>query len=260
MTYQSIQSFLISVFTMLFIAYVLIGILLYIKQRDFLYFPTEVIKTDYLQKIFSINGEKIHSTIINPKKQHAIIYFGGNAGTVDYNVEQFSKLKEHTSYLVKYRGYSGSSGEPTEEGLYADALAIYDEIQSEYKSISIIGRSLGSGVATWLTSQREVEKLVLVTPYDSITNVAQERFSLYPVFLIIKDKYDSISSIKSINTATLILIAQNDTMISYARSQALVEASKNPKVVIIPNTTHNSISDTTEYQQILQSFLEAREL
>ena len=260
MTYQNIQSFLISIFTMLFIAYVLIGILLYIKQRDFLYFPTEVIKTNHLQKIFSINGEKIHSTIINPKKQHAIIYFGGNAGTVDYNVEQFSKLKEHTSYLVKYRGYSGSSGEPTEEGLYADALAIYDEIQSEYKSISIIGRSLGSGVATWLASQREVEKLVLVTPYDSIANVAQERFVLYPISLIIKDKYDSITYAKNIKATTLILIAQNDTTISYERSKALVDVFKNPKVVIIAKATHNDIINNKEYEAVLKSFLETREL
>lgn len=255
MLYQQIQSFFISVFVVLFTVYFLIGVFLYIKQRDFLYFPTESIKTEYLQKTFHINGEKIQATILNPKKDHAILYFGGNAEIVDYNTNEYTSLFEgYTTYLIKYRGYSGSSGEATQEGLFEDALAVYDEIQSEYKSVSIIGRSLGSGIAVWVASQREISRLVLVTPYDSITNVAQEKFKYYPIFLLLKDSYNSLAYIKDIKVKTLVLIAQNDKIISYERSQTLVKALMYPKTEIIANASHDDITKDSEYHKLLRGF------
>jgi hypothetical protein len=76
--------------------------------------------------------------------------------------------------------------------LFSDALAIYDRIKKDHQQIIAIGRSLGTGVAVYLAAQREIEKLVLVTPFDSLRSVAQEIYPIYPISLILKESYRSI--------------------------------------------------------------------
>ena len=254
---QNIQSILFSILTIAVTVYLIVGVFLYIKQRDFIYFPTLSIG-DNNQEEFHINSQIIKTTIINQGKKDAIIYFGGNAEIVDYNINQFSKtFEEHTIYLVKYRGYSGSSGKPTEKGLYNDALAIYDKINLKYKTVSIIGRSLGSGVATFVASKRDIYKLALITPFDSVESVAQKRFPLYPVFIILKDKYNSIGRVDDINASTLIIIAQNDTIIEYANSEALVDKFPSSQISVetIEDATHNNIINYDKYYTLLKDFL-----
>lgn len=241
------------------VVYIVVGVFLYIKQRDFIYFPAGSIVTDYKQKIFNINNQTIKATIINHKKSNAIIYFGGNAEIVDYNADKFSKIfEEYSVYMVKYRGYSGSSGKITEDALYKDALAIYDEIKSEHKTISIIGRSLGSGVATWVASKRNINKLVLVTPFDSVESVAQKRFVLYPISIILNDKHNSIGRVNAIKASTLMLIAQNDEIIKYQHSKALADSFplSQIKIKIIKDATHNNIIDFDIYNISLKNFFE----
>jgi esterase/lipase len=239
--------------------YIIIGVFLYFKQNDFLYFPTPKIQSSYKEKIFVSENESIRATVLNVGRNKAIIYFGGNAENVDANAEQFSSIfKDYTIYLVKYRGYGMSSGQPTENGLYLDALKIYDTIKKQYKSISIIGRSLGTGVATYLASKRDVKKLVLITPFDSIESVAQERFPIYPMFLLLNDKYKSIDRVNQIKAKTLILIAQNDQIIKKSHTMHLID--KFPRSLleykIIENTNHNSISSSKQYYKWLQEFLD----
>jgi len=238
--------------------YLLFGLYLYIKQRDILYHPTEPIVHKFKKKIFAINNQKIVATLLNRGHKKALIYFGGNAETVDYNIQNFIDLfNDTTIYLVNYRGYGGSSGKPTETSLYADALAIYDEIDSQHESISLIGRSLGSGVATYLASKRPIEKLILVTPFDSISSVAQEIFLWYPMSLLLKDQYRSIDRVADIKAETLILIAQDDKIVSYERSKALIDSFTDREVTvkILENTTHNSISYDPLYYRYMRDFL-----
>ena len=66
-----------------------------------------------------------------------------------------------------------------------------------------MGRSLGTGIATALASQRTVAGLVLVTPYDSIANVASDRYPWLPVHLLIKDSYDSATGIRQVEAPVL---------------------------------------------------------
>ena len=87
----------------------------------------------------------------------AIIYFGGNAESMAQSSDEIARqFPAFTVYLMDYRGYGRSTGEPSEEGLYSDALKLYDTMKSKYESISIGGRSLGSGIAVYVASQRKV--------------------------------------------------------------------------------------------------------
>ena len=249
---------LINILTFLLAAYLGFGLLLYLMQRHFLYFPTQAIQHHYRQLSFNTDGESIKVTVLNTGKERAIIYFGGNGETVDNNAAIFSAtFTDHTVYLVNYRGYGGSTGQPGEQGFYSDALFVFDEIKPEYTDISVIGRSLGSGVATFLASKREVNKLILITPFDSIQNVAQAIYRIYPIAFMLKDKYESLGRVASIKAKTLVMIAEKDTIIKVKHSMRLVNAFPASQITwhILSNENHNSISYNEKYYTLLKQFL-----
>lgn len=221
-----------------------------------IYYPTEEVRHGFTERIFKNDCELIKVIVLNPNHDCAIIYFGGNAENVVYSSLDFQQLVSNTVYLVNYRGYSGSTGYPTEKGLCSDALFIYDHIVTNHTEVSVIGRSLGSGIATYLASQREISKLVLATPFDSLQNIAQSRFWIYPSSIILKDKYRSIDRVKNIDVQTLILIAGNDQIIPYQNSVNLSEAfpEEQISVKIIKNRGHNDISTSVEYMNAINSF------
>jgi pimeloyl-ACP methyl ester carboxylesterase len=77
-----------------------------------------------------------------------------------------------------YRGFGGSGGSPSEEAIAEDALALFDQVYASHPQVSLIGRSLGSGVAVRLASQRPVQNLILVTPYNSLEEIAVTAISV----------------------------------------------------------------------------------
>jgi len=143
------KSIFISLSSILILVYFGFGLLLYLRQNSFIYYPTPEQSHDGVEsRSFSINGETINTFIVNPGQKKAVLYFGGNSEEVGFNAPIFGPaLPDSTIYLTNYRGYGGSSGEPSEQVLFADALTLYDELKAQYSSLSIIGRSLGSGVA-----------------------------------------------------------------------------------------------------------------
>ncbi len=251
------KNLLIAFIKLLLLAYITFGVVLFINQRDLLYAPTDKVNHIFNEVIFHNDKESINVIVINDKKEKAILYFGGNGDTVARSAFAFDRFfPEHTVYLVNYRGYGGSSGEATEKGIYADALTIFDKIRSKHSDISVLGRSLGSGVATYLASKREFDKLVLITPYDSAWSMAQERFPLYPMSILLKDKYDSVSRAKDIKAKTLVLIAEKDSVITMKHSQKLIEAFSPSQVdvKIIEGAGHNNILQDDRYYHVLQKF------
>jgi len=246
------------VFILSLLVYFGFAALLYINQRDFIYFPSKAVDHIGDDITYQINDENIKVNVINKDQEQAIIYFGGNAEAVAYNINTFSEIfPSHTLYLFNYRGYGGSSGTPTEKNNYSDALAIFDILKKKHKDITIIGRSLGSGVATFIASKREIKKLVLITPFDSIQNIAQKTFPIYPMSLLLKDKYNSAKIAHLIKTNVLLLIAENDTIIPRKNSNNL--ASKFTKeqltIRVISDTGHNTISTKMAYYQALSDFI-----
>jgi len=246
------------IFTFLII-YILIGTYLYVKQRNYLYFETPISDHAFEEKIFINNGIEIKTTVLNQDNKNSIIYFGGNSEIAEYSAECFHQFfPDHTIYLVKYRGYSGTQGLATEKNLYSDALHIFDTIKPNYKKISIIGRSLGSGIATYLASKREIQSLTLVTPFDSVQKVAQKKFPIYPMAILLKEKYNSIQRVKDIKAKTLIITAQYDKVVKHKHTKRLFDKFPSSQVILkmIQDTDHDSISSTKEYYVVIKSFIQ----
>ncbi len=236
--------------------YVLIGAVLFFYQRKLIYFPTAKIPHDYGQQQLIHDNITLEVIVLNQGQKEAIIYFGGNAESVVFSAENFLDTFRQTVYLLNYRGYGGSSGQPSEKGFFADALFLFDKVLEKQTTISVIGRSLGSGVATYLASKRPVKKMALISPFDSITRVAQNNFMIFPMFLMLLDKYDSISRVKDIKAETFVLIAEHDEVIPRIHSQRLIDkfAAEQITVKIIADSRHNDISDKVEYYQLLKDF------
>ena len=231
---------------------------LFIKQRDMMYFPTPEAHVAQAEAIWLENQQhKLKIWQLN-SGDSAIIYFGGNAEGVENNIPLFSQIfSGRTVYLVNYRGYGGSSGKPTEQALFADALAVYDYVKQRHGNISIIGRSLGSGVASYVASRRDIEKLALITPYDSIKNVAQSHYPIFPVKWLLKDAFDSLSRATEISSPTLILMAEFDQVIPRKHSEKLAAAMQHVELQthVLTATGHNDIGFSRDFARHLQTFL-----
>jgi len=240
------------------LVYVGMGIFLYVSQRKLLYFPTPDKETVYAHMTMRNDGESIRVIVLNKGNDDAILYFGGNAESMVRSADEIAKeFPKHTVYLLEYRGYGRSTGEATEAALYQDALKLYDTIKPMHKHIFVSGRSLGTGIATYLAAHREVSKLVLITPFDTIVNIAQQHYPIYPVFLMLKDKYDSLKSARDIKAKTLILVAKNDKIIPLSNTQRLIDVfnKKRIKVVTINNRGHSDISVDDMYYPTIRNFL-----
>ena len=250
---------MISFIITLSIAYIAICFLLFIFQRQMIYFPSsEVNVPDVAHTVLDTGEVRIKVWILNPGKEKALIYFGGNAENVAYNIDDFRTLFfDRTVYLVNYRAYGGSSGSPHEEGFYRDALFAYDHFKKEHTALSVMGRSIGGAVATYLASKRDVEKLILVTPFDSAVSVAKKLYWFFPMDLILREQLDSVAKADKIRADTLIIAAENDRIIPYAHTHNLAQAFSQTEVelVTLSDRGHNTVHLHPDYRKTIAAFM-----
>lgn len=113
----------------------------------------------------------------------------------------------------------------------------------------LVGRSLGSGVASYVASRRKIVRLVLITPFDSIERIAAQRFSIMPISLILQDKFESWRYAPQITAPTLIIASELDSIVPRANTEALIAAFKPgiTRAKVLSGVDHGSISAHPEY-------------
>lgn len=194
------------------------------------------------------------------KQQPLIIYYGGNGEEVSWNFWGFEQLATKSFLLMNYRGYGDSDGKPGEQAFYDDALALYDHMVDvkgiNPEHIVLMGRSLGSGVATYVASQREVAKLILVTPFDSLTEVAKVHMPWLPVSWILQHRFESVQRAPQIKQPALAIIAGQDQVVPPEHGKKLMAVWGGPFLIkVMPEAGHNDVSDFPEYWQAINAFL-----
>jgi len=230
--------------------------LLFFQQRSLIYQPQPRTVIDGSAMLtLRVDGAEVLVTTLPRPGDKALVYFGGNAEDVSFGLPAIAAaFPDHSIYLMHYRGYGGSSGKPTEAALFSDAVALFDEVHAGHASILVIGRSLGSGVATYLASVRPVARLVLVTPYDSLAAVAAQHYPFFPVRWLMLDKFESWRYAERVTAPTLIVAAQFDEVIPATSTRALLPHFRPGLATfkVIAETSHNSISESTEYFPLLR--------
>jgi pimeloyl-ACP methyl ester carboxylesterase len=239
--------------------YLVLCAALFFFQRSMIYFPQpNAVTSADSQLTLSMPDAQVSVITRERVGPRALIYFGGNAEDVSRNLPEFAEaFPEYAVYLLNYRGFGGSGGSPSEEAIAEDALALFDQVYTSHPQVSLIGRSLGSGVAVRLASQRPVQQLILVTPYNSLEEIAARQYPWVPVKWLLKDRFESGKYAAHIRVPTLLLAASDDEVIPRASTQRLLENFPQGVAVlrVVPDSGHNSISDRAQYLQWMGNVL-----
>ena len=230
---------------------------LFVFQRSLIYFPQPRSNQDSISLMPLQAGARTVLVSTRPRPgPDAIIYFGGNAEDVSFEMPGFcATFPNRAIYLLHYPGYGGSSGSPSEQAIFADALALFDRVHADHQNIIVIGRSLGSGVAIRVASLRPVTRLVLVTPYDSLQDIAARNYPYIPVRWLLRDKFESWKYAPQVVAPTRIIVAEHDEVIPRASTDLLRTRFKDGIVsyVVVAGVGHNTISDSSDYWSLLKN-------
>jgi fermentation-respiration switch protein FrsA (DUF1100 family) len=177
-----------------------------------------------------------------------VLYFHGNGGSLRLRVDRFRKLAADGIGLValSYRGYGGSTGQPTEAGLINDARAAYAFAATRYPAprIALWGESLGSGVAVALAAEKPVSRVILESPFTSTVDIAAAQYWFLPVRLLMKDQFRSDLRIARVTAPVLIMHGEADDIIPISYGQrlfGLIQARK--RMMRFPRGGHNDLDD-----------------
>ena len=189
-----------------------------------------------------------------------IVYYGGNAEDVSLNFADLDRFPAESFLFMNYRGYGQSQGNPSEKALLADALFILDHVLESASidpaHVVLMGRSLGSGVAVHVAGHRRVGAVILVTPFDSLVNVAKAHYPIFPVGWLLRHRFDSAALAPEIAAPGLFLTASHDQIVP-PRFAANLERVWGGSVtaVRVDGTDHNTIETAPVYWEAIRAFL-----
>jgi pimeloyl-ACP methyl ester carboxylesterase len=218
---------------------------MFFMQRSMIYMPTPTTAAHDAALVLDVPGARLRISsrpLAGPK---AVLYFGGNAEDVAFTVPELADaFPDRAIYALHYRGYSGSGGSPSEAALRSDAKAVFQMVHDSHADVVVIGRSLGTSLAIQLAAEEPVSRLVLITPFRSILEIAKRVVPLLPVRLLLRDPYESWRYAPRVTCPTTIIAASHDEVVPAVDTRRLFEEF-NPGVatfVMIDKSNHNSVS------------------
>jgi fermentation-respiration switch protein FrsA (DUF1100 family) len=249
----------------------LLGLTLF--QRDFQYQPGAAIvapaqaglATIETLRLASGDGETLVAWFAPPARDDLplILYYHGNSGVLADRAARFRKLTASGYGLlaVSYRGFGGSTGTPTEDGILLDAEAAYKEALGrgfKGRRLVIMGESLGTGVATIIASRHEAAAaLALDAPYFSALDVAADRYPIFPVGLLMRDPFRSDLAIGRVHMPVLMMQGEDDPIIPIASGRKLFELAHQPKEFIaVAGAGHLVLARDDVYPRV-KAFIDA---
>ncbi|WP_246454649.1 alpha/beta hydrolase [Hyunsoonleella aquatilis] len=244
----------------------MISALMYFMQEKLLFLPT-VLEQNY-QFQFNHNFEEInleaddgaslnaiHFKVENPKG--VLLYFHGNAGDLSRwgTVVEFFVAKGLDVLIMDYRTYGKSTGKLSEATFYSDAQLFYDYLKEDYKEsdITVYGRSLGTGIATYVASKNAPKQLILETPYYSMAHVAKARYPILPVDSLLKYQFPTFEFIQNVECPIVMFHGTDDHVIPYESAEKLYDTSpkKRTKFITIKDANHNNLIDFEAYRNYI---------
>lgn len=236
--------------------YAAVAVYVWKFQARFVYFPNEPgrsldvtpadIGLDYSDVRFdAADGVCLHGWFIPADNGPVLLYFHGNAGNISHRLDSIRFFHELglSVFIIDYRGYGRSSGQPDEQGTYQDALGAWQHlIQTrgiDPQQIVIFGRSLGGAVAAWLANEVSAKAVILSSTFTSINDMARIAFPYLPIGLA-RIRYDTESLISAIDCPILLLHSRDDDVIPYSLGQQLAAAAPAGTTFITLAGGHNN--------------------
>ena len=231
--------------------------LMYVFQRALMYFPDSRRTPPALAglpqaeevTLTTSDGETLVAWHVAPRgDKPVVLYFHGNGGALDLRVGRFQWLIEDGTGLVAlcYRGYGGSTGRPSEQGLIRDAIAAYDFAVKRYAPARIVlwGESLGTAVAIALAAEHKVGGLMLDAPFTSAADVGAAVYPFMPVRWLIKDPFRSDLRIARVSAPILIRHGERDWVVPIRFGERLFALAREPKRFLrVPEAGHEDLDE-----------------
>jgi pimeloyl-ACP methyl ester carboxylesterase len=185
----------------------------------------------------------------------AVLYFHGNMRNIEryaYVAPLFTKLG-YDLWMMDYPGFGKSTGKRSEQTLYDDARRVYELAGKEFtpQNIVIYGRSIGTGIASELASEKSCRMLILETPYYSIDALAKSYFPIYPVTPLTNYAFPIHQYLKKATAPTYIIHGTEDEVIPYSQSKRLKKENPALHLITIPDGRHNDLSEHALFQATL---------
>lgn len=247
---------------------------LYLRQRELLYrapranqcadHPTEVVPKCSL-------GPTLHGWVDNPGQANALIYFGGSSESVELRRQALAQaFPNHTRYFVPYRGFWPNRPKKTKDAQEKQTNRVLKSVEADIKSdarrtfaciaklhdnVDVLGRSLGTGVALHVAAHENVRRLGLITPYDSIIDIAQSRYKWMPVKYMLRDRFESWRDAMKVRAPIFAILAETDPVTPHKCWENLKRhLNTTVGVATAPNTDHSNIVESPVTWNELQNF------
>ncbi len=261
---------LIAIFLIIF-AYLATMTYKFLNQSKYVYFPTEYIgfspKDIGLRYediyFFASDGTRINGWYIPSGKEYTLLIFHGNGGNISDRIgliKIFNKIGL-SIFIIDYRGYGKSSGEPSEEGTYLDASGAWDYLVKKKKvnpkKIIVYGRSLGGPIAAKVAKESKPAALVLDSTFTSIKDIGAELYPYLPVNKFFKYDYNTINYLKHVNCPVMVIHSREDDYIPFEHGQKVYDSIQGRKELVVIKGSHNDNIFVSEdiYMEKIDSFL-----
>lgn len=212
------------------------------------------------------DGENLHGWFVPaPEATATVLFFHGNAGNISNRLEyllMFHRLGYNT-FIIDYRGYGQSSGEPSEKGTYRDAEAAWQYLTEQKDTppsrIVLFGESLGGAVASWLAAREKPAVLVLASAFTSVPDMAAKIYPFLPVRLLSLFEYSTEDHLGAVTCPVFVAHSPKDEIVPFAHSKVLYNAAPEPKQFLELQGGHNTglIFMREEWVNALDEFIRA---
>ena len=264
-----VRKFFLSSFLIILLVYFSILIFLFLFQRNLLYHPTE---NNYDQDNLTVPIEKIKIKTKDNiellawlhkkdfKKYKTILFLHGNAGSLENRIHKINNFKnmDINFLIISWRGFSGNSGSPTEDGLYQDARSAVKWLKNkglDEKDIIIYGESLGTGVSVEIAQYNNFAGVILESPFTSMIDAAKDKYPIFPIKLLLKDRYENNKKIKNLISPILIMHGEKDKIVPFWMGKKLYDNAKEPKYFFNSKYDNHMMEFNEKLLTILKKFI-----
>ena len=242
--------FVLFIFSIVFLS----GCKEYIRQNLFPAPKDQIIPEIGNDKLIEVqNEDRISKGLLSKSGDSLVVIYHGNGSLISNEVIAAKYFYENnfSVLLVEYPSYGISSKyEVSEDNIYSDAEALLNYLKQEKlftnDNIYLLGRSLGCGVAVEMAKRGYGSKLVLITPFTSIPDMAKRNFPEKMVDKLIVDKFSNIDKAQDINLPVLIIHGDKDTTTPYEMSVRLSKEFPDAELITLDTDQHRNIYEVID--------------
>lgn len=243
------------------IFYVLFGVFITLYQEKIIYQPSS---RDFASCIDFKDAEKVEYNgtrmYVSEGKRGVVILYHGNAGSAcdRYFYAELFKNEGYGYIIPEYVGYGDDVHKPSHEYIKKDVINVVSYVaKKEYKNIIVVGESIGTGMASFHVSLSSPNKVLLISPFTSILDIAKSRFWFYPVVLMVDNQFDNTSLLNKYYGQIEIIHGNRDNVIPQNIGRKLYSSlvSKNKEFVSVEGFGHNDLFMTDSTYTAIRKFL-----